>query len=256
MGDRVAVDLHVHTALSPCAGEEMKPPAMLLAAERRGVGVLGVVDHCSARNAEAVLEAAPAFALRVLVGLEVESAEGVHLLALFARAEAAMDMDALVAEHLPPLYNRPDVLGWQHLVDAWGNVLGVDERLLVTATDLSVEEIADLTAARDGLCIPVHTDRSVNGLLPLLGFVPPELRVEAFEVSRHTTPSEARRRWPELQERPLVTGSDAHYLEEIGQAVTWVSAELAAAEVGAREWGRRLGLEALAGRQDEAVGVL
>ena len=249
MGDRVPVDLHVHTALSPCAGEEMKPPAMLLAAERRGVKVLGVVDHCSARNARAVMAAAPAFELRVLVGLEVESAEGVHMLALFGQAEAAMDLDEVVSGHLPGLFNRPDVLGWQHLVDAWGNILGVDERLLVTATDLSVEQIADLTAERGGLCIPAHTDRSVNGLLPLRGFIPPELRVEAFEVSRHTPPAEARRRWPELERRPLVTGSDAHYLAEIGQAVTWASAELAAAEVGAREWGRLLALELLAGRE-------
>jgi len=75
MSARVAADLHVHTALSPCGDDQMRPPAMLLSAERRGVRVLGVVDHCSARNAAAVLGAAPAFDVRVFVGLEVESAE-------------------------------------------------------------------------------------------------------------------------------------------------------------------------------------
>ena len=53
MPGRVAIDLHIHSALSPCGAPEMSPPAVLLAAERRGVRVVGVVDHCTARNAAA-----------------------------------------------------------------------------------------------------------------------------------------------------------------------------------------------------------
>jgi PHP family Zn ribbon phosphoesterase len=240
MGPRVPIDLHVHTALSPCAAPEMKPAEILLTAERRGLAVVGLVDHGSAGNAAAVLRAAPAFAVRALVGLEAESAEGVHVLALFDTLEPVLDMDAIIRAHLPDLPNRPEFLGEQWLVDEWGEVVGIEDRLLVTATDLSVEEIADLTAARGGLCLPAHIDRPVNGLLPLLGFLPPHLHVEALEISRHLTPDEARERWPELRARALVTASDAHSLGEIGQAVTWISAELAAARLGMGEWGKRL----------------
>jgi len=243
MADRVPADLHVHTALSPCGSEGMRPAEILLTAEQRGIRVLGIVDHSTAQNGWAVAEAAHAFELRVFVGLEIESAEGVHLLALFDDARAGMDMDAVVAAHLPSLRNRPDLFGEQLLLDEWGEVVGTDERLLAAATDLSVEEIAGMTAARGGMSIPAHIDRTVNGLLPLLGFVPPALQVEAFEVSRHMTRSEARARWPELAERPLVTGSDAHYLDDIGAAYTWISAELAEAPTGAREWGQRLARE-------------
>jgi PHP family Zn ribbon phosphoesterase len=223
----------------------MAPAAILLTAERRGLALVGVVDHGSAGNAAAVLRAAQAFAVRVLVGLEAESAEGVHLLALFETLEAVSDMDALIRAHLPDLPNRPEFLGEQWLVNEWGDVVGVEERLLLTATDLSVEEIADLTAARGGLCLPAHIDRSVNGLLPLLGFLPPRLHVEALEISRHLTPAEARERWPELRERALVTASDAHSLGEVGQAVTWISAELAEAREGLGEWGKALRQELL-----------
>jgi len=243
MADRVPADLHVHTALSPCGGDEMKPAEILLTAEQRGIRVLGVVDHSTAQNGWAVAEAAQAFEVRVFVGLEIESAEGVHMLALFDDARAGMDLDALVAAHLPPLRNRPDLFGEQFLLDEWGEVLGTDERLLAAATDLSLEEIAGMTAAHGGMSIPAHIDRTVNGLLPLLGFVPPALRVDAFEVSRHMTRAEARVRWPELAERPLVAGSDAHYLDEIGAAYTWISADLAEAPVGVREWGQRLARE-------------
>lgn len=240
MAERVAVDLHVHTALSPCGGEEMTPPAVLLTAERRGVGVIGIVDHSSAGNARAFLEAAEAFDARVFVGLEVESAEGVHVLALFGDAEAATDMSTAVRDHLPDLVNRPDVLGEQLLVDAWGDVIGTERRLLLAGTDLSIEAIAQMTADRDGMSIPAHVDRAVGGLLPILGFVPPSLQVTAYEVSRRLTIGNARREWPDLAGRPLTKASDAHFLEDIGGSVTWVCPRLAAADVSAKEWGRML----------------
>lgn len=246
MEPHVPVDLHIHTALSPCAAVEMKPGEILLTAERRGLALVGVVDHGSAGNAGAVLRAAEAFAVRVLVGIEAESAEGVHLLALFDTLEPLLDLDMVLRAHLPDLPNRPEVLGEQQLLDEYGEVVGREDRLLVTATDLSVEEIAEMTAARGGLSIPAHIDRAVNGLLPLLGFVPPRLEVEALEVSRHLPLEQARQRWPELRSRALVTASDAHFLQEIGATVTWVPQELAQARLGAREWGKALREELLA----------
>lgn len=246
MGRTVAIDLHVHTPLSPCGADEMRPPEVLLTAERRGIGVIGIVDHCSARNAWAFVEAAPAFDVRVLVGLEIESSENVHILALFDSLEPAMEMDRIVAEHLPGLQNRVDVFGPQLLVDEWGSVRGEDDRLLVTAADMGLEDIAELTHSLGGLSIPAHVDRSANGLLRLLGFVPPKLRVEAFEVSAGQARAAAPERFRELQGRPLTTASDAHCLADIGRAVTHISEDLAMARVEAAEWGRLLSLELLA----------
>ncbi len=51
-------DLHVHTALSACAEEEMLPPLLVERALEVGLSLLGSVDHNSAGNARAVMEAA------------------------------------------------------------------------------------------------------------------------------------------------------------------------------------------------------
>jgi 3',5'-nucleoside bisphosphate phosphatase len=236
MTDLVGLDLHVHTALSPCAANDMAPPAILLAAERAGVGVLGVVDHGTCGNAWAVWGAAPAFEVRVLCGLEVESAEGVHILALFDSPEAAMAMDGVVAAHLGGGRNRPEILGEQLLLDEWGDVLGRDERLLITATDLSVEEIAGLTAEGGGLVVPAHVDRTAYGLLAVLGFIPPGLRADLYEVTTRLGPAAARERWRELAGLPLVTGSDAHALAEVGQGALRLPRDLALAQAPLREW--------------------
>jgi predicted metal-dependent phosphoesterase TrpH len=220
-----SLDLHIHSALSPCAAEEMRPPAVLLMAERQGLDVVGIVDHSTGRNGWAFLEAAPAFAVRVLVGLEIETSEGVHLLALFGDRAALEDFDALIAQHLPGGRNRPEVLGPQLLLDEWGEVIGEDDRLLISAVDLGLERLADMIAAHEGVSIAAHVDRAANGLLPTLGFVPPKLRVDLMEVSWRTTRSLARQRWPELGDWPLVCSSDAHVLEEIGKGRTVVGGE-------------------------------
>lgn len=229
-----SVDLHVHSALSPCGAEEMRPPATLLAAELRGLGLVGIVDHSTAGNARAYLEAAPAFDVRVLVGMEIESAEGVHIVALFDNHDAVREMDEVVAAHLPGLLNRPDILGPQLLVDEWGEVIGQEERLLIAATDLTLENVALLARERGGLAIPAHIDRAANGLLPTLGFVPPGLEVAAFELSRHVTPRKARQLWPGLALLPLLNSSDAHTLEEIGAAVAWLPEEIVRAATAAQ----------------------
>ena len=243
MDAKVAIDLHIHSTLSPCGAEEMLPPQVLLTAERRGIAVVGIVDHCCARNAWAFMEAAPAFEVRVFVGLEVESAENVHLLALFDSVAAAMEMDRIVSEHLPPLKNRADLFGRQNLVDEWGESIGVDDRLLITATDLSVERVAGLTHELGGMSIAAHVDRSANGLLRILGFVPPKLQVDVFEISASLSVPAALARYPDLLGRPLITAGDAHCLADIGRAVTTISRDLAEAQVDAAEWGRRLAEE-------------
>ena len=55
-----AIDLHIHSVLSPCGGAEMMPPAVLLMAEQRGLATVGIVDHSSAGNAGAFFAAAEA----------------------------------------------------------------------------------------------------------------------------------------------------------------------------------------------------
>lgn len=234
MANEIALDLHVHTALSPCATGEMLPPAVLLLAERRGVDVIGIVDHGTAGNAAAFAEAAAAFKVRVVVGLEVESAEGVHLLSLFDTPEAATGFEKLLLPHLPQRANRPDLFGEQWLVDSWGNVVGEEERLLLAGADLGLAELARLVAEGGGLAIPAHVDREAYGLYAVLGFLPRDLEAEVLEVSFRMTPAEAREKWPELAGKRLVTGSDAHCLDDLGRAVTRGPQELREAPV--REW--------------------
>ena len=56
MADWMQVDPHIHTALSPCADEEMTPWSIVRMAQLEGLKVIAVTDHNTIANAWAVIE--------------------------------------------------------------------------------------------------------------------------------------------------------------------------------------------------------
>jgi 3',5'-nucleoside bisphosphate phosphatase len=227
----VNVDLHLHTVLSPCGEVEMIPPLIVERAKRLGLSGIAVTDHNSAENAQAVMDAGQRVDLTVLPGMEVQTREEVHLICLFDTLEQDLGWQEEVYAHLPPLKNRAETFGPQFVVDAEGEFVRENDRLLLTSTSWSVEEVAARVRALGGLCIPAHVDRPSFSLIANLGFVPPDLKFEALELSRLTKPDEAARRFPQLTGYPLIVSGDAHQLSEMQSRTMIKVQELTIAEI-------------------------
>jgi 3',5'-nucleoside bisphosphate phosphatase len=208
-------DLHLHTVLSPCAEVEMIPPLIVRQALALGLDWIAVTDHNAVANAGAVQEAAAGTGLAVTPGLEVESREEVHMLCLFDALPQAEAWAATVAAHLPRRANDEQHFGAQYVVDARGDYVRTEERLLLASTDLSVEEICAGVSALGGLTVPAHVDRPVNSLLANLGFMPPGLPVPAIEISRWQPAAGFRQAHPELASFGLIGSGDAHRPTEL-----------------------------------------
>lgn len=116
---------------------------------------------------------------------------------------------------LPAMKNREEVFGSQLLVDADGEFIAFQERLLLTSTSFSVTEAIAEVGSLGGMAMPAHVDRPAYSLLSNLGFIPPDLAVPALELSAHTTPAKARERFPQLRDWPLICDGDAHRLCEM-----------------------------------------
>lgn len=213
-------DLHLHTALSPCAAEEMAPASLVAAALRAGLDILAVTDHNSAGNVEAVQAVSRrAGGPVVLAGLEVQTKEEVHVLCLFERLEAALALQALVFAHLPPLPNREEIFGRQVLFAADGREAGREERCLLQSVDLGLEAVAACAADLGGIVIPAHVERPAYGLVGVLGFLPPRLAVAALEIG---DPARQKEVASLLGGRKLalICSSDAHCLADVGRRST------------------------------------
>ncbi len=238
-------DLHVHTALSPCADGEMTPPAIVERALAEGLGMIAVCDHNSARNTAAVQAAAGA-RLAVLAGMEVTTAEECHVVGLFPDAGAAAAAGLEVGATLPCTDDGYEAFfGEQLVLDAGGAEVAREDRALATATTLDVDAVVALIHRHGGLAVAAHIDRRSFGVIAQLGFFPDAAGFDAVEVSRHVADDAAAEAPFRVHGLPLVHSSDAHYLAEIGVARTAVRCE--------RPGFDELAL-ALAGREGRSVG--
>lgn len=208
-------DLHVHTVLSPCAEVEMIPPLIVRRARELGLDLIGITDHNSAQNAQAVIDAASGTGLTVLPGMEVQSREEVHLVCLFDQMEQALEWQEQVTAALPDLQNDEDFFGAQFVVDATGEYIRTEDRLLSTSTSLSVEQVVAGVRALGGIVLAAHVDRPSYSLIANLGWVPPGLEIAGLELSRLADPVEVAQRLPQTAGFGLVVSGDAHRLEEM-----------------------------------------
>jgi hypothetical protein len=195
----------------------MSPRHIAAAARHKDLDVVGICDHNSAENAAAVAAAAGRLGIRALPGLEVTSKEEVHILALFDELESALSLQQHIYALLPG-ENNEEVFGLQVVAGADDEVLGTSNRFLAGATLLSLTDVIDAVHDLRGLAVASHVDREGFGIIGQLGFIPNDLPLDALEVSRRLTVAEGRKVYGPA--RPLITGSDAHFLEEIGLAAT------------------------------------
>ncbi len=216
---RLAADLHIHTALSPCGDPEMTPRRIVRAALERGLALIAICDHNSAGNTRAVQAAAGA-RLGVIAGIELTTAEEVHMVSLFPDCARALALGGVLRQRLPERRPEHAAVGGQLLLDARDRVIGRETRLLAAATPFPLAEAVRLIRAHDGLAVAAHVDRPSFGVLGQLGFFPRDLDVDAIELTAGAARAARDADYSALGV-PVVTASDSHSLGEIGSAVTW-----------------------------------
>jgi len=214
-------DLHIHSCLSPCADLDMYPRALVERAVDERLDVIAVCDHNSSENTEYVIRAASKYRIKVIPGMEIASSEEVHVLALFESLENLYKIQHLVYNSLRGS-NREEVFGCQAVVNDLDEVEGFNEKLLIGATTRPLEDWVKAIHDLGGLAVASHIDRESFSIISQLGFIPPDLRLDALEISARTGIPEARKEFAELYRMPFITSSDAHFIKDIGKAFTLV----------------------------------
>jgi len=231
----ILADLHIHTALSPCASRQMLPRKIVHTCLDRGLTMIAICDHNSAANVSAVTEAArkeSGEALKVVPGIEVTTREEVHVLGLFPALEGALAVGESILETLPGkrLTEEPSIPAaanpgnGQWILDWEGRRTATERHLLTAASGYSLEETVNLIHRHGGVAVAAHVDRRAFSVLGQLGFFPEIPRFFAGEISAAGV---ARMKRGELQieeirahDLPLISGSDSHSPEEIACSCT------------------------------------
>ena len=214
-------DLHIHTCLSPCADLTMSPKRVVEKAVKKNLDMIAICDHNSAENVRAATAAASKKNITVLPGMEITTVEEVHIIALFDEVAPVLKLQEAVYENLAPGENIEDVFGEQIIANEFDEVEGYNNRLLMGATSLTLKELVTGIHHLGGLVIAAHIDREVcNSIIGQLGFIPEDLELDALEISSYTNRSQALARYPGIEKFPLISSSDAHFLQDIGKVTS------------------------------------
>lgn len=209
------LDLHIHSALSPCSSEEMLPGPVLSRTKELGISAIAITDHNSGGNVRVFLEKGSELGIKVFPGMELQTVEDIHLICLFEHLVDLLAFQEQVYLQLPQMENNKKSFGEQWLVDKEGLVIGEVERILLVGTSLSVDEWVAHVHQLGGLCIAAHVDRQGFSLWGHLACLPTDLELDGVELTPHL------QRDPVLMEAikkrglSYVISSDAHYLADL-----------------------------------------
>ena len=218
------VDLHIHTCLSPCGDLAMLPTGIVRQARMKKLDIIGISDHNSSENAAAVRKAGEKEGIYVVGGMEVASREEAHVLAVFDDPDALKEIQGIIYNNLPG-ENDEKFFGKQIVVDENDEITGINSRLLMGASDLTVEEIVQIIHRLGGLAIASHVDKEMFSVISQLGFIPENTAFDALELSPNyrfrMSGQEPGGAEYKRYGFPHVSFSDAHYLEDIGRSYTY-----------------------------------
>ena len=217
-------DLHIHTVLSPCGSLEMSPKRIVDEALAKGLSIIAITDHNSTMQCKAVMEIGQERGLWVIGGAEINTREEIHCLTLFENLEMLEQFQEYMDKYLPNIPNNPDKFGHQVWVNSEEEIEGIEERLLLSALEQSIDEVEQKVHSLGGLFIPAHVDKQMYSVFANLGFIPPSLKCDAIEVSANVKQNfiETNRIKDKYH---IITSSDAHYPEQIGTNSTILKME-------------------------------
>ena len=214
-------DLHVHSCLSPCADDDMTPNNIAGMAALNGLQVIALTDHNSAKNCPAFFDACKRQGLIAIAGVELSTAEDIHLVCLFPELDAAMEFDRALGAHLAPIKNRPEIFGNQIVMNADDEPIGEISELLITGTDLWAGDAVDFARSFGAHVHPAHIDRTSKGMIAILGDIPFEYRFDCVEFKDGGMAEEYYAKYKSINGTTTVVSSDAHHLWDINEAVNY-----------------------------------
>ncbi len=207
-------DLHIHSCLSPCGDDDSTPDSIAGMGELNGLDIMALTDHNTCKNCPAFFEAALRHGILPIAGMELTTAEDIHMVCLFESLDKAMQFDKALESRRILFENRTDIFGNQLICDSEDNVLGEEKFLLSNATTVSLDEAPDFVEGFGGICYPAHIDRDSNGIIAVLGNFPESPKFYCAELhNREKTTDYIEKSG--LSAEKIVISSDAHYLWDI-----------------------------------------
>lgn len=225
MKNSISYDFHIHSCLSPCGDNDMTPCNIAGMAFVKKLDAFALTDHNSCRNCASTKKVADSYGILFIPGMELTTAEEIHVLCYFPTVEKAMEWDRFVYSRLQKIDNSPEIFGQQLILDENDRIVKQEDKLLINATNITFDEVFILVQDYGGVAVPAHIDKNSNSLISQLGFVPENSTFSCFEVNDSSSYDALCEKNPYLKTCRVLTSSDAHYLGDINEPVNFINME-------------------------------
>lgn len=207
---KVCYDLHIHSALSPCADNDMTPINIVAKASAAGLEMIAVADHNQISNVKATMNIGRILGVTVVPAMELQTTEDIHFLCLFENFDDLENFYNSI--DFLTIKNNTEIYGDQLIINEKDEITGIELRLLSVSSNVNEYEIYEKVKKYNGIAIPAHINRDMNGIVNTLGEVPDTYKI--VELSNECE-DETIQKYSEKYK--VIVDSDSHCLESIGK---------------------------------------
>lgn len=210
-------DFHIHSGLSPCSSEDMSPNNIVNMSLIKGLDAIAVTDHNGIANVRTCVEVGQAAGLLVVPGMEVQTVEDIHSIALFKSVEALESFYGAIVSKRLKIKNKPEKFGHQYIYNLMDEVIDEEEDYLISPFTITLNELIKIARKNDGLVFPAHINRNSFSIIKSLGFIDIDLDIQNIEWygSRPIDAEDYEKRM--FKKYRELINSDAHELVQIAE---------------------------------------
>jgi hypothetical protein len=194
----------------------MSPQNILKKAEKSGLNLIAITDHNAVAHSILIRKINKISSVNIILGIELTTREEIHILGYFPDEYSMREMEKKISDCLPKMKNKPSFFGDQLIYDEKGEIVEIDYMLRQNALQISLDELIDYIHFLGGIAIPAHINRDYCSLMSQIGFLDPTSNFDAVEVSRFEWINKKYEIGDLLEGFPVISGSDSHFLEDIG----------------------------------------
>lgn len=174
-------DFHIHSGLSPCGSEDMSPNNIVNMSLIKGLDVIAITDHNGIANAKVTVEVGKNSGLIVIPGMEIQTIEDVHIVALFKRIEQLEQFYDDIKEQRLLIKNKPERFGQQMIFNHEDEVIGYEDNYLITPFNITIDKMIEFAKRYEGIVFPAHINRNSFSIIKSLGFIDESLDITNIE---------------------------------------------------------------------------
>lgn len=161
-------DMHIHTALSPCADLLLSPNNILNMSSLIGLDIIAITDHNSTLQLEAINKLALSYNFLVINGCELTTKEGYHVLLYFKNYEATCLFQTYLDQFINAEMHDEELYGYQVLFNEYDDEVAHYKKSLRDNTDICITDLPHIKQQFDCLAVLAHIEKYNEKIYTLL----------------------------------------------------------------------------------------